>query len=135
VENRETNLPRPFLRPGDNFSKSFDENRFVWQLTRIRSQAAVPRGRAPTKSGFRHNFSKNCPQDLKNGFERCPLRFSTICAKNRVRKLNIDKVTVILRRKSPFLVTLPCTTAVVYEYSSTIDNNMYSCRYLVARSK
>ena len=22
-------------------------------------------GHTPTKSGFRHNFSKNCPQDLK----------------------------------------------------------------------
>ena len=28
VENRETQLSSPFLGPGDNFSKSYDENRF-----------------------------------------------------------------------------------------------------------
>jgi hypothetical protein len=44
-------------------------------------------------SGFRHNFSKNC-------LERRPLRFSTICEKNQVLKLNIDKVTLILRLNS-----------------------------------
>ena len=32
VENRRGYLSRPFLIPGDNFSKSYDENRFVWQL-------------------------------------------------------------------------------------------------------
>ena len=32
VENRETQLSIPFLSPGDIFSKSYDENRFVWQL-------------------------------------------------------------------------------------------------------
>jgi hypothetical protein len=34
VENRETRLSRPFLSPisRDIFSKSYDENRFVWQL-------------------------------------------------------------------------------------------------------
>ena len=32
VENREMQLSSLFLGPGDNFSKSYDENRFVWQL-------------------------------------------------------------------------------------------------------
>ena len=32
VENRETQLSSHFLGPGDIFSKSYDENRFVWQL-------------------------------------------------------------------------------------------------------
>ena len=50
---------------------------------------------------FRHNFSKKLSLGPKNGLERRPSRFSTICAKTQVLKLNIDKVTVILRRKSP----------------------------------
>ena len=33
--------------------------------------------------------------------ERRPPRFSTICAKNQVLKLNMDKVTVILDPKFP----------------------------------
>ena len=32
VENRETQLSSLFLGSGDTFSKSYDENRFVWQL-------------------------------------------------------------------------------------------------------
>ena len=32
VENRDTQLSSLFLGTGDNFSKSYDENRFVWQL-------------------------------------------------------------------------------------------------------
>ena len=32
VENRRGRLSGTFLSPGDNFSKSYDENRFVWQL-------------------------------------------------------------------------------------------------------
>ena len=31
VENRETRLSRKFLGPGDNFSKSYDENRSAIQ--------------------------------------------------------------------------------------------------------
>ena len=50
---------------------------------------------------FRHNFHEKLSPGYKNGLERRPSRFSTICAKNQVLKLNIDKVTVILRRKSP----------------------------------
>jgi hypothetical protein len=121
VENRETQLSSAFLGPGDNFPKSYDENqmwsectggkrpRGIWCMivgiepARV-SRAARARGR--TRSGFRHNFSKNCPQDLKMVRGRLyfgrPLRFSTICAKNQVLKLKIDKVTVILR---PFLGT------------------------------
>jgi hypothetical protein len=41
VENRKTQLSSLFLGPGDIFPKSYDENRFVWQLTRIKSHAAV----------------------------------------------------------------------------------------------
>jgi hypothetical protein len=32
VENRETQLSSLFVGPGDIFPKSYDENRFVWQL-------------------------------------------------------------------------------------------------------
>jgi hypothetical protein len=42
-------------------------------------------------------WKKIYPQDLKNGPERRVLRFSTICAKNEVLNLIINKVTVILR--------------------------------------
>ena len=47
--------------------------------------------------------------DPKNRLESCVSRFSTICAKNLVLKLKIDKVTVILDFNSPFLAGLPCT--------------------------
>ena len=74
VENRETQLSSIFLSPGDIFSKSYDENRFVWQLYGTwdfeicaRRPSRGPRTGAPTKSGFRHNFSKKCPQELKMG--------------------------------------------------------------------
>jgi hypothetical protein len=55
-----------------------------------------------TKSGFRHKSSKKISPGPKNGQERHPLRFSTICAKNQVLKLNINKVTTILRLNSPY---------------------------------
>ena len=85
VENRRGRLSRPFLGPGDNFSKSYDENQ-IWSerdgvrtrragglksLSRARAGGFKPlglrglRAAAPTGSGFRHNFSKNYPQDLK----------------------------------------------------------------------
>ena len=86
VENRRGRLSRPFLSPGDNFSKSYDENQIwaerqragradLWGLNppaRARTQGfeparaarAYPRY-APPRSGFRHNFSKNYPQYLK----------------------------------------------------------------------
>ena len=38
-------------------------------------------------------------------------RFSTICAKNQVLKLKIDKVTVIRVTKCPLLARLPCMVA------------------------
>ena len=44
---------------------------------------------------FRHNFFEKLSSGPKNGKERRPSRFSTICAKNQALKLNIDKVTVI----------------------------------------
>jgi hypothetical protein len=121
VENRETQLSSPFLGHGDNFfPKSYDENQIwserprakprAWDLMHGRgdstarvSRAALARGR--TRSGFRHNFSKNCPQDL----ESYASRFFTICAKNMVLKLKIDEVTVIRVIKSPLLIALPCS--------------------------
>jgi hypothetical protein len=81
VENRETRLSSSFWGPGDIFSKSYDGNQIwskcsggmraprrpmvglepAWDLTRAR-RASI---QLPYKSGSRHNFSKNCPQDLK----------------------------------------------------------------------
>ena len=46
-------------------------------------------------------FRKIILRTEKNGLERRPSQFSTICAKIQVPKLNIYKVTVILRRKYP----------------------------------
>jgi len=51
VENRKTRLSRPFLSPGDNFSKSYDENRFVWQLYGTCDMLANLRG-GPRAAGF-----------------------------------------------------------------------------------
>ena len=79
VENRRGQLSGPFLSPGDNFSKKYDENRLPYITAgdlRTKSCAAArvaahadpavyTRTLAPTKSGFRHNVSKNYPQDLK----------------------------------------------------------------------
>ena len=75
VENRRGRLSRPFLSPGDNFSKSYDENQ-IWSerharrprrplgFEPARAARAYPPS-APPRSGFRHNFSKNYPQYLK----------------------------------------------------------------------
>jgi hypothetical protein len=88
VENQETQLSSPFLGPGDIFSKSYDENQ-IWSerqgYVRARAGSDAPPGirthawdptrarraaiQLPYKSGFRHNFSKNCPQDLKIGYK------------------------------------------------------------------
>ena len=70
MENRKGRLSRPFLGPGDNFSKSYDENRYrkvvpnrpVWRIAPDRRTAAIQIG---PRSGFRRNFSNNCPQDVK----------------------------------------------------------------------
>ena len=65
----------------------------VWHLRPARRPTrGGPCGGAPTGSGFRHNFSKNCPRDLTmHSLERRPSRFSTICTKIQVLKINIDK--------------------------------------------
>jgi hypothetical protein len=39
VENRETQLSSPFLGPGDNFSKSYDENQIWSERPRARPRA------------------------------------------------------------------------------------------------
>ena len=115
VENRKTQLSSPFLGPGDNFSKSYDENRFrkvapalnrargIWCMITQTSDAI----QLPYKSVFVITFRKNVPR-TKNRLESCVSRFSTICAKNLVLKLKMDKVTVIRATKSPFVAGLPC---------------------------
>ena len=83
---------------------------------------------SPARSGCTHElslqpdlvfvitFQKQFSPGPKNGLERRPPRFSTICAKNQVLKLNIDKITVILRHKSPFLVTPPVAQLCVHTW-------------------
>ena len=39
VENRRERLSRPFLGPGDNFSKSYDENQFWSEWARAKPRA------------------------------------------------------------------------------------------------
>jgi hypothetical protein len=51
--------------------------------------------------GFHNNFSKKLSSGPKNGLDRGPLGFSTICAKNQGLKLNIDKVTITYWRLFP----------------------------------
>ena len=75
MENRETRLSRPFLGPGDNFSKSYDENHLPYNNAGsagdLRSAGDPSPARAcfvragALRSGFRHNFSGNYLQDLK----------------------------------------------------------------------
>ena len=57
----------------------------------------------------------------KNGLERRPSRFSTICAKNQVLKINIDKVTEIIDPKFPLPGASPCTNYYA-KFSSTWYN-------------
>jgi len=47
---------------------------------------------------FLSSRARAAVENFKNGVERRPLRFSTICARNLGLNLNIDKVTVVLRR-------------------------------------
>ena len=125
VENRQTQLSSPFLGPGDIFSKSYDENQ-IW--SKCSGRGAAARGsdaqisgaiQLPYKSVFVITFQKMSP-GLKNGLESCVSRFSTICAKNLVLKIKIDKVTVIrveqitIPSDPPLYRTgiLECTTAV-----------------------
>jgi hypothetical protein len=49
----------------------------------------------PYKTVFVITFRGEMSPGPKNGAERRVSRFSTICAKNQVLKINIDKVTVI----------------------------------------
>jgi hypothetical protein len=44
VENRETQLSSPFLGPGDNFSKSYDENQIWSERECVCTRAAPARG-------------------------------------------------------------------------------------------
>jgi hypothetical protein len=68
VENRETQLSSPFLGPGDNFSKSYDENQ-IW--SKWSGRVAAARGSDAQISGAIQLPYKS------------------------VLKLKIDKVTVI----------------------------------------
>ena len=92
-------LSHPFLGPGDNFSKSCDENQ-IWSKcacarARLMRRSQVPYSCCTIQICFRHNFSEKISPGPKNGLERRVSRFSTACAKNQVLKYNIDKVTVI----------------------------------------
>ena len=91
-------------------------------MTKIRSGRSGPaRGSDAQVAGrhtaaiqicFRHNFLEKLSPGYKNGLERRPSRFSTICAKNQVLKLNIDKVTVIRVTLIPLHGNPPCSTAI-----------------------
>ena len=71
------------------------------------------------RSVFVITFRKNLSTGPKICLERRFSRFSTICAKNQVLNLVIDKVTVILRRKGPFLANPPYTYRCVQLYMYT----------------
>ena len=87
-----TKTDMPYITAGDLRTKSCAAARVAAHA----DPAVYTRTLAPTGSGFRHNFSKELSPGPKNGLERRPLRFSTICTKNQVLKLNIDKVMLIL---------------------------------------
>ena len=99
-----TKTDLPYITDGDLRTESCAAARAAAHA----DPAEYTRTFAPIRSGFRHKFSKNCPQDLKNGLERRVSRFSTICAKNQVLKLYIDKVTVIRITQIPPLGDPPC---------------------------
>ena len=67
VENRETRLSRQFLGPRDNFSKIYYEIFFRKIIT---------------KTDLPYKTAGEIPRRPKNGLERRPPCFSTICAKN-----------------------------------------------------
>ena len=130
VENRRARLSGPFLSPGDNFSKRYDENH-IWSERECVCTQQGPHGppRGPPRriwfsdhqqfcmtSLFSSYFFEKLSPGLKNGPESCPLRFSTISTKNHLLKLNIDKIMAIRVLKCPFLVTLPCTMEGRCEY-------------------
>ena len=68
VENRETQLSSLFLGPGDNFSKSYDENQICSErhmyVAVVRGSDAQISGaiQLPYKSGFVITFRKNVPR-------------------------------------------------------------------------
>ena len=68
VENRETQLSSPFLGPGGNFSKSYDENQICSErhgyVAAARGSDAQISGaiRLPYKSVFVITFRKNVPR-------------------------------------------------------------------------
>ena len=73
-ENRGGRLSKPFLGPGDIFSKSYDENQIRFERECARTPWSggwwvTSRSQITSinvwQDCFRHNFSKNCPQDLK----------------------------------------------------------------------
>ena len=59
VENRETQLSSPFLGPGDNFSKSYDENQ-IW---------CAP-ARAPRERPWRVQSPRSCIRSHARGLAR-----------------------------------------------------------------
>ena len=134
VENRRGRLSRPFLSPGDNFSKRYDENRLViqncwWSENQI--LRGGPRGgpcgpccvHTHSRSDqiwFSSYFFEKLSPGLKNGPESCRLRFSTISTKNHLLKLNIDKIMAIRVPQIP-----PSGAPPLYSVVSCMDHGTW----------
>jgi hypothetical protein len=58
AENRQERLPKTFLGPGDNFSKSYDETQIWSERARAKRPRGIWCGSAAIQICFRHNFSK-----------------------------------------------------------------------------
>ena len=105
VENRGGVFLNHFYVMGIFFLKSYDENqiRLQWECVRtpwsggwwVTSRSQITSSNV-FQDGFRHNFSKSCPQDLKFVWKDASRDSQQFCTKKRVLKLNIDKVKVII---------------------------------------
>ena len=97
VKNPGGHLSRPFLGPGDNFSKSYDENQIWSERTDVPEFFYLTGITAGLygRSGFHQNLFEKLSPGPKNSLERRASRFFTIRAENQVLKLNIDKVPEI----------------------------------------
>jgi hypothetical protein len=86
VENRRGRLSKPFLVLGTVFQKVIQKPDLVEVCPRARGSDSQISGaiQLPYKSVFVITFQKKMYPGPKNGLERRPSRFSTICAKNQV---------------------------------------------------
>ena len=97
----------------------------VWHLRPARRPArGGPCGPTPTGSGFRHNLAKKLSPGPKNGLERRPARFSTICAKNQILKLYIDKSYSNSTTQMPLHVTGDPILYFIEELSTGVHHGM-----------